>query len=99
MNAEFLAVASKELAEAIRYYEDQQPGLGRAFGLEARRTADRIARFPSAHAILFDEVRRCYLRRFPYKIIYQLRKDKILVLAVAHNRRHPTYWRTRLSAG
>ena len=41
-------------------------------------------------------VRRFRLTRFPYGIIYQVSADTISVLAFAHHRRHPLYWRDRL---
>ena len=36
------------------------------------------------------------MARFPCAIIYSLLDDEILVLAVAHHRRRPFYWRDRL---
>jgi hypothetical protein len=45
---------------------------------------------------LGGETRRCLLRRFPYGLIYALDQDDILILAVAHTRREPGYWRDRL---
>ncbi|MBI3461482.1 MAG: type II toxin-antitoxin system RelE/ParE family toxin [Planctomycetes bacterium] len=35
------------------------------------------------------------LPRFPYRIIYEVRSDEIVILAIAHNRRRPGYWSRR----
>ena len=35
------------------------------------------------------------MRRFPYLIVYQLVGQKLRVIAVAHCRRKPGYWKTR----
>ena len=34
-------------------------------------------------------------RRFPYKIVYRLRTDDIVIVAVAHDSREPGYWHDR----
>lgn len=39
--------------------------------------------------------RRMPLRRFPYSIVYLLLPEEIRVIAIAHQRRKPGYWRGR----
>jgi hypothetical protein len=34
--------------------------------------------------------------RFPYQIVLELRRESVLVLAVAHTSRRPGYWRRRV---
>jgi hypothetical protein len=36
------------------------------------------------------------LSGFPYSVIFQLEDDIILVVAVAHAKRRPGYWRKRI---
>jgi toxin ParE1/3/4 len=33
--------------------------------------------------------------RFPFTLVYRLRGDEVEILAVAHARRRPGYWRSR----
>lgn len=96
MKYDFLAPARAELQEAIDYYEDRRPGLGKELATEVRSTIDRILLNPIAWAKLSANVRRCRLRRFPYALIYQVKPDRVLVVAVMHLRRDPVYWRSRL---
>lgn len=42
------------------------------------------------------DLRRFVLHRFPYVIVYLVDPGEIVVLAVAHTRRRPGYWRRRL---
>ena len=96
MTVRLLEVAQQELDEAVIHYNGELPGLGDAFVLETVAAIDRIRRFPEAWQPLGKEIRRCRLRRFPYGLIYARDRDEILILAVAHTRRKPDYWRDRL---
>jgi len=37
------------------------------------------------------------LKRFPYGVIYAVKGDHILVIALAHLHRKPAYWSARLN--
>jgi mRNA-degrading endonuclease RelE of RelBE toxin-antitoxin system len=41
-------------------------------------------------------LRRCQVHRFPYRIIYEVRDDFVIIVAIQHHRRKPESWRTRL---
>jgi hypothetical protein len=36
------------------------------------------------------------MRRFPYELYYAVEPDRLLVLAVPHQRRRPGYWIDRI---
>ena len=38
---------------------------------------------------------RVVVERFPYSIVYRRDPDFIVIVAVAHQRRRPRYWRSR----
>src|SRR5262249_28102634 len=100
MTARILAEAEEEAQEAAGWYEKQLAGLGFDF-LDALAVAlQAIEDYPRRHARVPGrfgkrEVRRVLLQRFPDKVIYEVRPQEVLVLAVAHARRRPTYWRRR----
>ena len=96
MEVEFLAPARAELIEATDYYEAQKAGLGSEFVEEVKRALERILQYPDAWAPLSKRTRRCRTNRFPYGIIYQVRGDILLVVAVMHLHRHPRTWKSRI---
>jgi plasmid stabilization system protein ParE len=96
MNVDFLKPAEAEFLEAVAYYNQQSEGLGYEFAAEVKRTIERIIGFPDAWPKLSERTRRCRTNRFPYGIIYQMRGDTLLIVAVMHLRRHPDSWRSRL---
>jgi hypothetical protein len=42
-----------------------------------------------------QSLRRCHLKRFQYGLIYRVNGDVIEIVAVAHDRQKPEYWRNR----
>jgi toxin ParE1/3/4 len=40
--------------------------------------------------------KRCLVKKFPYLVIFYEMPDCLLVVAVAHGRRKPGYWRRRV---
>jgi plasmid stabilization system protein ParE len=99
MNAEFLGPAIQEFYEAIAYYNLQRQGLGKEFAKEVEDTIERIKQNPEAWTIISSSkrARRCLTNRFPFGIIYQIRQDTLLIVAVWHHRRRPQTWQERLS--
>ncbi len=92
MRVKFTVTARQELEDAVLYYELEYSGLGRRFKEEVRKAALRIATYPEAWSIERGDVRKCLLHRFPYKLIYSVEKDHVLIIAVAHQHRKPDYW-------
>ena len=92
----FLEIAQIELDDAIQYYNYEVPGLGDAFLNEVLNALDRIGEFPEAWHPCSKRTRRCQTRRFPYGIIYQIREEEILIVAVANLHRKPDYWADRI---
>ena len=93
---DFLDPAEIELGEEVKYFNQQQEGLGYEFAKEVADTITRILKYPEAWTKLSKRTRRCRTNRFPYGVIYQVRGDRILIVAIAHLRRRPFYWRDRI---
>jgi hypothetical protein len=91
-----LPPATEELREAVAWYNAQRTGLGYEFVIEFEDTLDRITKLPTAWEKLSKNVRCCRLNRFPYGVLYTVRNDEILVVAVMHLHRKPGYWEGRV---
>ncbi len=97
MQLSFSELARHELVEAKRYYNQQQSGLGAQFQYEVEIAAKRILANPLAWQFEHSPFRRFLLDRFPYKMLYIVENNLILVIAVAHQHRQPDYWVERIS--
>jgi plasmid stabilization system protein ParE len=87
--------ADRELNDAADYYDSESPGLGTLFLDEVDSGYQRILENPCAASEIDSELRRLVLAKFPFSLIYEIDGDVILILAVAHQRRRPHYWRER----
>lgn len=92
MRVIFTRIATQELEDAVRFYELEYVGLGRRFKEEVRSAALRVAEYPKAWSVERGEVRKCLLHKFPYKLLYSVEANHVLVIAVAHQHRKPDYW-------
>ena len=88
----FSKFAKNELDDAVTFYETELAGLGRLFKEEIKSSVSRIKEHPEAWSIEKGDIRKALLHRFPYKILYAIEKDKIIILTIAHQHRKPNYW-------
>jgi plasmid stabilization system protein ParE len=93
--------AEDELDAAAAWYERQRPGLGQDFIDEIARCLTRVTEAPHSFSLLPSarrelEIRRAAVHRFPYAVLFLDQTKAVRVLAVAHQRRRPGYWRGRL---
>ncbi|HIJ82552.1 MAG TPA: type II toxin-antitoxin system RelE/ParE family toxin, partial [Desulfuromonadales bacterium] len=72
-------------------------GLGQALIDELEKSVSEILEYPEAFELVSKNLRRKVLRRFPYGLIYAIGSDRIRILAIAHHKRRPEYWRYRLA--
>jgi plasmid stabilization system protein ParE len=89
--------ASDEFTEAVRWYETRRPGLGAALYGAVNATIEGIERQPEigTAAYLDPQTRRMLVVRFPYQVVYHLHRDEIVIVAIAHLKRRPGYWKHR----
>jgi plasmid stabilization system protein ParE len=76
--------AEQDLASARDWYDQKRAGLGDEF-LDAIALAIReLEREPELHHLYYRNFRRVLLRRFPYKIFYQIIGERIVIFRVLH---------------
>ena len=92
----FHPAADGEVTEAAQYYEVRESGLGSDLLGEVERALNQILTNPNASQQIGRRVRRKSLWRFPYNLVYAVYPDRIRILACAHQKRRPFYWRKRL---
>ena len=92
----FLLPAEEEMTEASVFYEAATSGLGADFLDEVQRVINILREHPELGQSVGHAFRRALLHTFPFSLIYSVELNSILIVAVAHQRRRPGYWRDRI---
>jgi toxin ParE1/3/4 len=93
MRVDFHAAAAHEVEDAQAWYEERCMFAASAFLREL--STNRIREGPMRYASAEYGTRRILLEHFPFTLYYRIREDVITVVAVAHQKRRPGYWRSR----
>jgi plasmid stabilization system protein ParE len=93
--------ARTELSDAAFWYERQEPGLGDRLVVQVAVAIDFVRAWPDASPLWrgrqrVPAVRRKSVKGFPYGVVYLVRDGEVIVIAYAHDKRRPGYWRSRL---
>jgi len=91
----FDPAAKSEIQDAARYYEEVNPGLGKAFLQEVELAVRSLHDNPLRWRPVRGPFRRCLVARFPYYIIFVPDDAEIYIAAVMHRKRRPDYWADR----
>jgi plasmid stabilization system protein ParE len=92
---EYLAEALAEAEAAARWYAERSLVAGVGFDDEVEVADAAIAQHPEAWPPFDHGTRRYLLRRYPFSIVYRFDVDRIVIVAVAHAKRRPGYWKDR----
>jgi toxin ParE1/3/4 len=88
--------ARAEWDHAIGYYESKVTGLGLDFHTKVEQALQKIQQAPQVWPRHRDpRFRKYVMERFPYLIFYMERAEDIWIMAVAHAKRRPDYWKWR----
>jgi plasmid stabilization system protein ParE len=93
----FTLAARAELIGAQDWYENEAPGLGRRFRAAVDSVIQRLAANPRQFPVIYKDVRRTLLRRFPYALMFVIEADEaVTVVACFHGSRDPARWQKRI---
>lgn len=89
--------ARRELREATAWYRERNAEVADRFAAEVRQTLRHLEQFPDTGGIVSGvadpDVRQLPVHNFPYSVVFIRFTSHISVLAIAHNRRRPGYWK------
>ena len=95
--SEFVVVlapaAERDISDAFLWYRERNALAADGFRTEVFDAIDRIASAPMSRPPDGEGNRMRVLKRFPYSVYYEVVGATITILAVAHHRRRPNYWR------
>ena len=100
---DFHPEARAELLADVEWYDQREADLGARFEGAVRDSIGVAVESPEAWARWADwdrdpTVRSKGVSGFPYRVVYFVAGQRLTVVAVAHAKRRPGYWRARIGA-
>lgn len=92
----FTPDADAELTEAREWYSHQHKDLDLEFMRCIDDVLSRVVGNPHVFPLVYRDLRRAVVRRFPFAVFYELTSEEIQVIAVFHSRRDPELWKSRV---
>lgn len=92
----FHRLAAREYRFAKAWYRERDASVAGRFRDAVDSAMNRIVADADSHPVLVDDIRWVRVRKFPYMLVFvRENSDSLLVLALAHAKRRPGYWRRR----
>ena len=89
--------AVAEARAAAQWYRERSALAADAFFVELDCAIERIAKNPEMYPHYVRGTRRYLLQRFPFHLVYREIAGKLEIVAIAHGRRKPGYWKKRIA--
>ena len=92
----FRSEAEQEFEYAHDYYNSIRRELGLQFLTQVEIVLTRISLHPQIHQVVFEDIRKGVVKRFPYCVFYRAHPDRIEVISVFDARQDPKLWQSRV---
>jgi toxin ParE1/3/4 len=95
--------ARTEFVVDVDWYDEREVGLSERFEIAVRAAIDAAVDSPESWAVWPGWDRQPVVRSkgvsdFPYRVVYFVQGDLLMIVAVAHAKRRPGYWRSRVAS-
>jgi plasmid stabilization system protein ParE len=93
---QFHPEAREEFRNAVRWYRAQNLLASSEFRVAVSDAIRVVARQPRRWPKYLFGTRRLVIQRFPFTVVYLDDPDSVTIVAVAHSKRKPGYWKNRV---
>ncbi|MBC8353297.1 MAG: type II toxin-antitoxin system RelE/ParE family toxin [Planctomycetes bacterium] len=95
MRTSFHPEATAELEASADWYAERSPTTARDFCVAVDVALASIEANPERFARIDVRHRACSVQKFPFQIVFRHDQHRVHVVAIAHAKRRPGYWRNR----
>lgn len=92
---DLLPGARLDYDESFDWYAARSDTAAKRFAGAVKATLGLIADDPQRFVAVDSRHRECLVSRFPFRNVYRVVADRVVVVAIAHAKRRPGYWRGR----
>lgn len=94
----YLDEAREEFLHKVAYFTAVSPGLGRRFDEAVQKAEALASEFAEMGTPFKYGTRRVFTGKFKFSLVYLVRADEVIIIALAPFKRKPGYWRSRVGA-
>ena len=87
--------ALEEAQAAFLWYSARSEAVGDGFMAELDRAFGQVLDHSQTWPRCIHSTQRYILHRYPFYVVYRLTEQEVQVIAVAHAKRRPGYWKSR----
>ena len=95
MRLTYHPLVQRDVSGILRHYDEISPRLGDEFWAELTRLLQIVLARPERFHFSDRRLRRANLTRFPYHLLFRVTAGSVRVIAVRHDKRHPSFGITR----
>jgi len=99
MRLEFFEDAASEMEEDRAWYRERSESAEAGFLRDLDHAIQQVSDAPAQWPRYLARTQRYVFPTYPYSLVYFVADDVIRVVAVAHDKKRPGYWRERLREG
>ena len=86
----FRGAAAQDAFKAFVRYHSIRPSLGDRFFASLREVYDQIQDNPFSFQVRKGGFRHGFLRKFPYRVVYEVEGQEVFIYRIHHTRRRPS---------
>lgn len=92
---DFLPGARRDFDESFAWYTANSAQAAVRFVDAVEAALYAISSNPMQFGTIDDIHRDCPVKKFPFRLVYRLIQNRVLVVAIAHAKRRPGFWKDR----
>jgi len=92
---DYLPAARHDFDQSFDWYAARSAQAAIRFANAVDAALAIIAAHPERFPAIDEAHRECLVARYPFRVVYRLTENRILIVAVAHAKRRPDYWKDR----
>jgi plasmid stabilization system protein ParE len=92
---DFHPAATEELERSAAWYEQRSQLAAQRFAIAIDEALSKVATDPERFIRIDAQHRSCSVKDFPFQVVFRHANARVIVVAIAHAKRRPHYWRLR----
>ncbi len=95
-SVEISSDAQTDFETSFAYYYKGSPKVAGDFLVKIDLAFEHIRENPNLFPVVYKNVRKYVVKKFPFVIYYQIFEAKVRVIAIFHSSRNPVVWSDRV---